>query len=134
MKRHFNDTFSPSSYGRRLEKVIGILNPIMWDRRGAVQKFSIYSHDEEDIIIEGFKNKIKLKLLLGKKVEAKGRIQTNDDGEKVIKLSSIKELIGPSSPASSTSTATALGMWSDEYSVSIPKSYELSQYRELQAG
>ncbi len=134
MRKFWNDTFNPPSLGSKTETVIGTLNPIMWDRRGKIKKFSIYSYEDEDIIIEGFRNRAKLKNLLNKKVEAKGIIRVNEDGEKLIKLTNIRELTGPSSPGLNITPSLATGVWNEEFSVSIPKHYGFSQYENLQAG
>jgi hypothetical protein len=132
MKRFWNDTFTPSKFRSKTKVVIGTLNPIMWDKKGKVKKFSIYSFEEEDIIIEGYRNRSKLKSLLNKKVEARGSIRRNEDGEKVIKLTKIKELKNPSTPSQNLTPEINLGMWSEEFSVSIPKDYAVLQYQNLQ--
>jgi hypothetical protein len=129
MNDFWQERFNPSSLRRKKECIIGILNPIMWDKRGRIKKFSIYSQDE-DIIIEGYKNRERLKNLLNKKVEAKGQVTINEDGEKFIRLDKIRELEGPNSPAMNIYPASAW-MLNEEYSVCIPTDYALSQYENL---
>lgn len=131
MKKFWNDTFYIDSFINKDQSVTGTLNPIHWDRHGRIKQFSIYSEDEEDIIIEGYPNKKKLEKLLNKRVLAKGQVRTNEDEEKFIKLKSIKELTGPTSPAISLVKPIEPGFWNEEYSLSIPKEYALAQYNQI---
>ncbi len=131
MKKFWNNHFNIESFKRNEQNIIGTLNPIHWDRKGKIKQFSIYSEDEEDIIIEGYQNKSKLKKLLNKRVLATGTVRTDDNGQKFIYLKKIKELTGPTSPAISLVKPPDLGLWNEEYSLSIPKEYALAQYNQF---
>ena len=131
MKKFWNDTFYIDSFINKDQSITGILNPIHWNRHGRIKQFSIYSEDEEDIIIEGYSNKRKLEKLLNKRVLAKGQVRTNGDGEKFINLKSIEELTGPTSPAISLIRPIKSGFWNEEYSLSIPKEYAIAQYNQI---
>ena len=131
MKKFWNDTFYIDSFINKDQSVTGILNPIHWDRHGNIKQFSIYTDEEEDIIIEGYLDKRKLEKLLNKRVLAKGQIRTNEDGEKFIKLKSIKELTGPTSPAINLVSPIETSFWNEEYSLSIPREYALTQYNQI---
>lgn len=133
MTEFCNDTFPPSLLRGKTQTIFGVLNPIMWDRRGKVKKFSIYSSEDEDIIIEGYRNRHKLKALLNRRVEAQGLIRMNDDGEKIIRLNQIKEITGPNSPAMMSPSNLDSSIWNEEFSVSIPRKYALSQYQYFQS-
>ncbi len=128
MKNLWNDTFNIKKLTSKEDSITGVLNPIHWDRHGRVKQFSIYSDEEEDVIIEkGFDRK-KLLRLLNKRVLAKGKIQTNSNGDKFISLKAIKEVSGPTSPATHTHNLMTPSLWGEEYSISIPKEYAFSQY------
>jgi hypothetical protein len=131
MRKFRNNTFSLDSFDNKDQSITGTLNPIHWDRHGNIKKFSIYSDDQEDIIIEGYTNKTKLEKLLNKRVFAKGQVRTDEYGDKFIKLKSIKELTGPTSPAISLVRPIEPGLWGEEYSLSISKDYVLTQYNQI---
>ncbi len=130
MKKFWNDTFYINSKIEKEKSIIGTLNPIRWDKNGRIKQFSIYSEEEEDVIIENFQNKRKLTKLLNKRVIAVGKVRLDEDGNKYIKLKSIKELTGPTSPAINLVKPIEAGLWNEEYSLSIPKEYALHQYNQ----
>ena len=76
----------------KYEKVCGIVTPIDWDRNGKPCKYSLYTLDEEDIIIEAEHLKKKIKRLANKYVEVTGNIYTNVLGDRVIYARKIKRL------------------------------------------
>ena len=131
MKKRWNNPLFLRVSRKNENKVIGILNPIRWDKAGRVRQFSIYSDSEEDIIIEGYRNREKLKKLLNKRILATGQVRTNEYGEKFIKLKKIDELTGPSSPAVSLIRPPDIGFWNEEYSLMVPREYALNQYGRL---
>ncbi len=113
----------------QLSSIVGIVNPIEWNSNGKIKKFSIYTTDEEDIIVESsldFRQFRRLKSLLNKKVEATGRIYANDEGEKYIKLKRIRELTRPSAPAVNTFYPNKLehALWPEEFAINFPQGWE----------
>lgn len=129
MKKFWNDTFYTNSKTEKEKSIIGTLNPIRWDKNGRIKQFSVYS-EEEDVIIENFQNKRKLTKLLNKRVIAVGKVRLDEEDNKYIKLKSIKELTGPTSPATNLVKLIDAGLWNEEYSLSIPKEYALHQYNQ----
>ena len=99
--------------------VTGVVTPIGWNTKGQAVKFSICTFDEEEDIIVGnsIYNK-KLSLLLNKTVQATGKIYNNKNGDKCIHLTRVLLIKGPSSPASTTNTATY--SWYEELPLNIP--------------
>ena len=95
-------------------------------------KFSIYSDTEEDIIIDNYKNKRKLKKLLNKRVQAKGKVQTNKWGDKYIRIKSIKELADPESPPENLLETPRSHLWIEDYPLSFPKEHMFSKYISLE--
>lgn len=72
------------NYTQVSTEITGVLTPIKWDNKGTPTDYSIFTHDEEDIIIKNYGDIIKLRYLQSKYVIAKGHITYNQDGEKVI--------------------------------------------------
>lgn len=131
MKKLWNETFYINSVTinkESEESIVGTLNPISWDRNDGIKQFSIYSTDEEDIIIEGYTNKRKLIGMLNKRVLAKGNIRIDENGDKFIRIKEIKKISGQSSPTNNFFGPTVPSLWNEEYSLSIPKEYTFSQY------
>ncbi|ATH07309.1 hypothetical protein BIY24_04965 [Halobacteriovorax marinus] len=128
MKKFWNDTFYINSLTEKEESIVGTLNPIRWDKNGEIKQFSIYSTDEEDIIIEGYPKKRKLIKMLNKRVLAKGKVRIDENGDKFIKINNIKEISGPGAPVNSFIRPIEPSLWNEEYSLSIPKEYALAQY------
>jgi transcription termination factor Rho len=131
MKKFWNDSFYINSFISNDQSITGTLNPINWDRFGKIKQFSIYSEDEEDIIVVSYSNKRKLEKLLNKRVLAKGQVKIDENGDKYIRLKSIKELTGPTSPAINLAKPIESTFWNDEYSLSIPKDYAIAQYNQI---
>ena len=123
MRRTWRETFYKTATTDNCQIITGVLNPIHWDRNGKIRKFSIYSEDEEDIIIEGYLNKQKLESLLSKRVLGKGKIRVNKNCEKFIRLRSIKEIAGPPPSALGQQKSTLPSLWDEEYSLKIPAQY-----------
>ena len=120
MKISWINTFYINSLKNKEQTFIGILTPINWDKNGRVKKFSIYSENSEDILIEGHPQMKKLKSLLKKRVLAKGQIRIDKNGVKHIKLISIKEIKNSTSPMKNRIRSMELSPWSEEYPLSIP--------------
>ncbi|MBL7665186.1 MAG: hypothetical protein JNM93_08635 [Bacteriovoracaceae bacterium] len=108
---------------KRNQEIVGILNPIEWDEKGEVKTFSIYSFDKDDIIIEKYPHKQKLKKLLNKQVQALGTIRKDKYGEMFIHLKSIREFIGPTNPSLKMKRPYYFNPWYDEFELSIPKEH-----------
>ena len=114
MKNFWNDTFYINPKKEKEKSITGTLNPIRWDKNGRIKQFSIYSEEEEDVIIEHFQNKRKLTKLLNKRVIAVGKVRLDEEGNKYIKLKNIKELTGPTSPAINLVKPIDAGLWNEE--------------------
>lgn len=127
MKKFWNDTLYINSIEKN-ESIVGILNPICWNKNGEIKQFSIYSTDEEDFIIEGYPKKQKLMRMLNKRVLAEGKVRIDENEVKFIKIKNIKELSGPGSPVNSFIRPPGPSLWNEEYSLSIPKEYALGQF------
>lgn len=132
MKHFWNDPPYLKKLNTQYKTIIGTLNPINWDNDGVPNLFSIFTDDEEDIIVEGYQNRKKLLKLLNKRVIAKGILRINKDNEKLLHAKSIRELTGPTSPAMNISNSVRPNFWEDEYSLAIPKEYALKQYGQFQ--
>ncbi len=102
-----------------LKKVSGFLNPIKWDSNGKAISFSIYTSNDEDIIITGNFSLEKMRLLLSKLVEAKGYIEVNKDGEKSLNLKSIREIQSPHTPIMISKPS----YFSEEFCLNLPRNY-----------
>ncbi len=131
MKKKWRNIPLVYSSKNKKKEIIGVLNPIEWDKEGEVKKYSIYTVDEEDIIIEEIFPNIKLKHLLNKKVLAKGILREDKEGQKFIKLKTIKQLIEPNSPATNLLKKPIFNVWPEEYELSIPKDYQFASTMNL---
>ncbi|PIR35930.1 MAG: hypothetical protein COV37_05930 [Bdellovibrio sp. CG11_big_fil_rev_8_21_14_0_20_39_38] len=120
MRKIWKNTFNSRTLTNKEQSIIGTLNPIHWDKEDDVDQFSIYSDEEEDIIIEEFHNKKRLSRLINKRVLARGKIRIDENGEKHIKLKMIKELSPPTAPAVRLSNPITARFWSEEYSLLVP--------------
>lgn len=98
----------------------GTLNPIEWDEDGEVIKFSVYSDDEEDYIVENYPKPKKLQRLLNKRVLVQGKIGANAYGEKVIYATKMKQIKRPLRRASFRSEVPVF-FWDEEFPAHIPK-------------
>lgn len=96
--------------------VVGTVTPIGWDYKDHAIRYSIFTHDQEDLIVENSTLNHKLSLLLNSVVEATGVLYENKDGEKCMRLEKVQGLRGPSSPA----PATVNNGWYEEFSINVP--------------
>jgi hypothetical protein len=109
-------------YARRnnLDQVSGFLNPIMWNQSGDAVKFSIYTSEDEDVIISGNYNNTLLRSMLGKLVEAYGILNDDRDDEKTIDLKRISEIKTPHAPAIGSSHKS----YEEDFNINLPSSYK----------
>ena len=121
MKKIWNQVRSKvSPTNKKPITVVGTVTPIAWDRNGKAKTFSIYTHDEEDLIIENSSLNHKLCLLLNRTVEATGNLYINKEGEKCMRLDKVRGIRGPSSPAPASAYPKP-NNWYEEYSINIPR-------------
>jgi hypothetical protein len=78
----------------REERIVGVIGPIDWDDEGIPCEFSIYTLDEEDIVISAEKNtQRKLRNLVNRPVEITGMLSASyHTDERIIKPKKIKKL------------------------------------------
>lgn len=101
-----------------LVEVIGVLNPIGWDKNGNVKKYSIYTQNEEDIIIEYIDNPELLQHFINNYVLAKGSVRIDLDGEKYIRIKHLKALAGGGPSTISRYASQNRSLLFDEFAVS----------------
>lgn len=116
----FNHSLSSNLLRQNIQSVTGILNPIEWDSKGVSTKFSIYSDDEEDILLEGPITRKKIEGLVNKRVVATGSVRLNEYGEKLMRVERIEKQNGPNSCALQLPKNDLLQFWGEEYSVEVP--------------
>jgi hypothetical protein len=122
---NFKNYLIHPSLREKKQNIVGTINPIQWDEKGKIKKFSIYTDLDEDILIENYPKKRKLKSLLGKRVEAIGVIKFNENGDKLIILKKIRELPDPGTSELKL-IKPELYDYYQECPLAIPKAKELS--------
>lgn len=126
-----NNTIHLKEISKHEETIRGILNPIRWDKYGRVTQYSIYSEEEEDIIILDRVHRKKLEKLVNQHVQAKGKVIQVDEDTKYLRLKNIKALTGPNTPLNPHFGSFDKNFWDEEYSLSIPKEYAFSRYHQV---
>ena len=76
----------------RIDRVEGVLTPIEWDAKGRPCAYSLFTWEEEDIVIQEFPKKKKLQKLKNHFVALEGKVFKNSYGEKFIRAFKVKKL------------------------------------------
>lgn len=84
--------FQPHLSTIKYKTITGSLNPIKWNKQGKAIGFSIFTSEDEDIIIESYSDLKRLRKYSGYFVKVQGRIRINDFGDKSIKLFKIRKV------------------------------------------
>lgn len=106
---------------RRKRTIVGHLAPVAWDDDGVATKFSIYTYDDDDFIIEGHYRLENLKRLINKRVLAIGFIRENSQGEKLIDPILVREHKSSDFMSDGRKeTVRPYADWDEEFSVSYP--------------
>jgi len=116
MMSKFKRSINPKNLVRKEAYITGRLNPIEWDEKDQIKKFSIYSDIEEDIIIEHYRNFQKLKSLLNQRVLAIGHTYKKN-GELYMRPRIIRKLTNPSSSVLKFSKED---YWNEELKLAYP--------------
>ena len=122
------DIKSVSLVNKQTVTVVGTVTPIGWDLKGNPIKFSIYTRDDEDLIVENSSLNHKLCSLLNRTVEATGRLYKNRDKENCMRVEKIQELRGPSSAAPAILSTVHENNFYEEYTINAPNSFKLTDY------
>jgi hypothetical protein len=103
---------------RKDVSIYGFFNPLSWGEDDIPTKFSIYTDEEEDIVIHSSLSWPVLKNYCGKRVEAHGTLGVDEDGNTSLHLKKIKELKGPANSAQ-----TQVG-YMEEASLALPLRFD----------
>ena len=121
LKKRLAAYTKPRIWQKSKKTVVGHLAPIAWDDEGAATKFSIYTYEDDDLIVEGNYRIDNLKKLINKPVYAIGFIREQSNGDKFIDPILVRE--------HKSTNFTSIGLqeikskyseWGDEFSVIYP--------------
>ncbi len=87
--------YSPTLSRKKLKILYGTVTPCDWDKEDKPISFSLFTPQEEDILLKGDHLKSKFLKLMNKHVEVIGEERTNVFGEKYVLVKKIRRLNFP---------------------------------------